>query len=74
MKRLTLYAEAQSELEAAVGYYEAIEPDLGRELRARVHRVPNQALPRFSVSVHSLLSRYARPNLGRCDSSPETQA
>jgi len=38
MKRLTLYAEAQSELKAAVVYYEAIDPDLGRDLRARVHR------------------------------------
>jgi len=38
MKRLTLHDEAQSELRAAVRYYEAIDPDLGRDLKARVHR------------------------------------
>jgi hypothetical protein len=38
MKRLTLHAEAQSELKAAVDYYEAIDPGLGRDLKARVHR------------------------------------
>jgi len=38
MKRLTLYAEAQSELKAAIAYYQAIDSDLGRDLRGRVHR------------------------------------
>ena len=38
MKKLTLHDEAQSELKAAVAYYEAIDPLLGRDLRARVHR------------------------------------